>query len=61
MGGFSRRREHTGKCRESPACSSVARGPTPPEVLEALQVAITALEAGEVEVARARLLVLAAV
>lgn len=43
----------------SDACSSVARGPAIPEVLERILAAIGSIDAGESEVARARLLALA--
>ena len=40
---------------ESDACSSAARGASPPELLQAIEASIEALEAGEIELARARL------
>ena len=42
------------------ACSSVARAPTIPEVVEGILAAIAALEAGELGLARSRLAALAA-
>ena len=44
----------------SGACSSVARGPARADMLQAILAAIASMDAGEVEVARARLLALAA-
>ena len=44
---------------ESRRCSNVASGPTPAELLELVDAAIVALDAGETEVARARLQALA--
>ena len=44
---------------ESCWCSNVASGPTPAELLELVDAAIIALDAGEAEVARARLQALA--
>ena len=41
------------------ACSNVASGPTPAELLELVDAAIIALDAGESEVAKARLQALA--
>ena len=43
----------------SDACSSVASGTTPTALLELIDAAITALDAGETDVARARLHALA--
>lgn len=45
---------------ESRACSIVASGTTPAALLEVIDAAITALDAGEFDVARARLRVLIA-
>ena len=44
---------------ESGACSNVASGPTAAELLELVDAAIVALDAGESDVARAQLLALA--
>jgi len=43
----------------SDACSSVARGAAPPDLLPAIEATIEALEAGDIELARARLLAVA--
>ena len=40
---------------ESRRCSNVASGPTPAELLELVDAAIIALDAGESDIARARL------
>ena len=44
---------------ESEACSSVARGPAPAEVLAGIEAAVEALDSGQVGAARARLRALA--
>lgn len=44
---------------ESRWCSNVARGPTPAELLELVDAAIVALDAGEAGIVRARLQALA--
>jgi hypothetical protein len=44
---------------ESRACSKVANGPTAAELLEIVDAAITALDAGEIDIARAQLLAFA--
>ena len=46
---------------ESRWCSNVASGPTPAELLELVDAAIIALDAGEADIARARLQPLAEV
>jgi hypothetical protein len=46
---------------ESRACSNVANGPTAAELLELVDAAITALDAGEIDIARAQLRALAEV
>jgi hypothetical protein len=46
-------------CGESAACSNVASGPTAAELLELVDAAIIAIDAGKSDVARAQLLALA--
>jgi hypothetical protein len=56
VGGVASAPENAG---ESDACSSVASGTTPAALMEAIDAAITALDAGEIDIARTRLKALA--
>ena len=58
--GRKREGERAREWRESGTCSDVANAPTAAEVLQLVDAAIVALDAGETEVARAHLRALAA-
>jgi hypothetical protein len=57
--GGRRDGERAGEWWRIAGCSNVASGPTPAELLELVDAAIIALDAGKTDIARARLSVLA--